>query len=48
MHIVGGWWTVSKLSQITGNICIEIGVNTYMFAEDNGRFTLGPPRDYGK
>lgn len=43
----GGWWTVSKFSQITGNICIEIGDNRYMFAEDNGRFILGPTRESG-
>ena len=38
---------MSKFSQITGNICIEIGDNTYMFAQDNGRFILGPPREAG-
>ena len=43
----GGWWTVKKFSQISGNICIEIGDNRYMFAEDNGRFTLGPTRESG-
>lgn len=43
----GGWWAVSKFSQITGNICIELEERRYMFAQDNGRFVLGPPRESG-
>lgn len=42
-----GWWVVSKFGQITGNICIELGDCRYMFAKDNGRFVLGPPREGG-
>ncbi|XP_060553089.1 protein FRG1-like [Ruditapes philippinarum] len=43
----GGWWVVSKFGQITGNICIELEDQRYMFAQDNGRFVLGPPREAG-
>ncbi|KAL4230863.1 Protein frg1 [Mactra antiquata] len=43
----GGWWTVSKFGQITGNICIELAERRFMFAQDNGRFVLGPPREDG-
>ncbi len=41
----GGWWTVSKFGQVTGNVCIELADRRYMFAKDNGRFVLGPQRE---
>ncbi|XP_046569053.1 protein FRG1-like isoform X1 [Haliotis rubra] len=43
----GGWWIVEKVEEITGNIAMEIGVQTYMNALDNGRLNLGPVRDTG-
>ncbi|KAH3832463.1 protein FRG1-like isoform X2 [Dreissena polymorpha] len=43
----GGWWTVSKFGQVTGNVCIELADRRYMFAKDNGRFVLGPQREAG-
>lgn len=42
-----GWWVVSRFGQITGNICIELADHRYMFAQDNGRFVLGPHREGG-
>ncbi|XP_033124398.1 protein FRG1-like [Anneissia japonica] len=39
----GGWWQTSKPEEITGTIAIEIGNNTYIYAMDNGKFTLGAP-----
>ncbi|KAL3880071.1 hypothetical protein ACJMK2_032342 [Sinanodonta woodiana] len=44
----GGWWSVKKFDDITGNIAIEFGNRTYINAQDNGRFMLGPPREYGE
>lgn len=44
-NLSGGWWVVSKFGQITGNICIELDERRYMFAQDNGRFVLGPSRE---
>ncbi|KAL5012503.1 hypothetical protein ScPMuIL_011054 [Solemya velum] len=43
----GGWWSVSKFDDITGNVAIELQPFSYMNALDNGLFTVGAPRDEG-
>lgn len=43
----GGWWVCHKMEEITGNICIEIGPQSYVSALDNGLFTVGALRDEG-
>lgn len=44
---LGGWWPISKFSEITGAIAIEFGNRCYIKALDNGLFVLGPPHDEG-
>ena len=44
----GGWWSVKKLEDITGPVCIEFSDQTYVKALDNGLFTLGAPHNEGK
>jgi len=46
-RLVGGWWVCHKMEEITGNICIEIGPQSYVSALDNGLFTVGALRDEG-
>ncbi|XP_026481956.1 protein FRG1 homolog [Ctenocephalides felis] len=43
----GGWWKTSVITEITGNVALEFGKQTYMKALDNGLFTLGAPHDEG-
>lgn len=43
----GGWWKVSKTTEITGSIAIQFGKRAYIRALDNGTFTLGAPHDEG-
>lgn len=43
----GGWWPISKIEEIKGIIAIEMGKRVYVSAMDNGKFTLGAPRDKG-
>lgn len=43
----GGWWSVKKLEDINGPVCIEFGNQTYVKALDNGLFTLGAPHGEG-
>jgi len=43
----GGWWSISKTEEAKGIIAIEMGKRVYISAMDNGRFTLGAPRDKG-
>lgn len=45
--IVGGWTTISDISEFVGTIAVEFGNQTYMKALDNGLFTLGAPHDEG-
>ncbi|KAL0830828.1 hypothetical protein ABMA28_002944 [Loxostege sticticalis] len=44
----GGWWTVSRIEDITGSISIEFGNNAYISALDNGLFTIGAPHGDGE
>ncbi|XP_028156331.1 protein FRG1 homolog [Ostrinia furnacalis] len=44
----GGWWTVSRIEDITGSISIEFGNNSYISALDNGLFTIGAPHGDGE
>lgn len=48
IYIVGGWWKVKNISEVTGTVAIEIGNQTYMKALDNGLFTLGAPHAEGE
>lgn len=41
--IVGGWWAVSTLGEITGTVAIEMQNNSYIHALDSGLFTVGAP-----
>jgi len=45
--IHGGWGKIDNVRDITGAVAIEIGIQTYVTALDNGLFTLGPPHDEG-
>ncbi|UJR28825.1 hypothetical protein I4U23_010049 [Adineta vaga] len=44
----GGWWKVSKFHEITGNVAIEFGTNSYAHTLDNGLFCVGPTRPFGE
>lgn len=48
IYIVGGWWKVKDIFEITGTVAVEIGNQTYMKALDNGLFTLGAPHAEGE
>lgn len=37
----GGWWKCTKLSEITGSVCIEFAEGQYIKSLDDGTFTLG-------
>ncbi|XP_063956338.1 protein FRG1-like [Lytechinus pictus] len=39
----GGWWAVTEFRNIKGNVAIEMGPKTFLFAMDNGLLTLGAP-----
>ncbi|XP_072040410.1 protein FRG1-like [Amphiura filiformis] len=39
----GGWWEVSQIEDIKGDIAIEMGPNMYISALDTGLFRLGLP-----
>lgn len=39
----GGWWKVKEFSEIKGNVAIEMGPKTFIYAMDSGLFTLGAP-----
>ncbi|XP_055061681.1 protein FRG1 [Misgurnus anguillicaudatus] len=41
--IVGGWWAVKSLGEITGTVAIEMHNNSYVHALDTGLFTVGAP-----
>lgn len=43
----GGWWNITKVDEAKGIIAIEMGKRVYISAMDNGKFTLGAPRDKG-
>ncbi|XP_053559875.1 protein FRG1 [Bombina bombina] len=43
LDIIGNWWTVKNLGEITGSMAIEMGKGTYIQALDNGLFTIGAP-----
>ncbi|XP_053692658.1 protein FRG1 homolog [Sabethes cyaneus] len=43
----GGWWKVTKLTEITGSVAIQFGKRAFIRALDNGLFTLGAPHDEG-
>nr|XP_055118839.1 protein FRG1-like isoform X1 [Symphalangus syndactylus] len=47
LDIVGIWWTVKNLGEISGTIAIEMDEGTYIHALDNGLFTLGAPHKEG-
>ncbi|CAF0715898.1 unnamed protein product [Adineta steineri] len=44
----GSWWKVSKFHEITGNVAIEFGTNSYAHSLDNGLFCVGPTRPFGE
>ncbi|CAF1274848.1 unnamed protein product [Adineta ricciae] len=44
----GGWWKVKKFHEITGNVAIEFGTNSYAHSLDNGLFCVGPTRPFGE
>lgn len=41
--VVGGWWAVHNIGEITGTVAIEMQSNAYVHALDTGLFTLGAP-----
>lgn len=43
----GGWWKITKVEEITGNIAIQFG-QSFVKALDNGLFTLGAPKTIGE
>uniref|UniRef100_A0A8C9SQ23 Protein FRG1 n=1 Tax=Scleropages formosus TaxID=113540 RepID=A0A8C9SQ23_SCLFO len=43
VDIVGGWWAVSNLGEITGTVAIEMHGRSYVHALDTGLFTVGAP-----
>ncbi|XP_049285977.1 protein FRG1 homolog [Anopheles funestus] len=43
----GGWWIVTKTSDITGSIALQFDKQAYVKALDNGLFTLGAPHNEG-
>ncbi|XP_058448137.1 protein FRG1 homolog [Malaya genurostris] len=43
----GGWWKVTKVTEITGSIAIQFGKRAFIKALDNGMFTLGAPHNEG-
>ena len=45
--MVGGWWEAKKYGQIKGSVAIELGNRTFVSALDDGKFTVGSPRDEG-
>ncbi|XP_058118776.1 protein FRG1 homolog [Anopheles ziemanni] len=43
----GGWWMVTKTTDITGSIALQFDKQAYVKALDNGLFTLGAPHNEG-
>ncbi|XP_076151123.1 protein FRG1 [Alosa pseudoharengus] len=41
--VVGGWWAVHCIGEITGTVAIEMQSNAYVHALDTGLFTMGAP-----
>ncbi|NP_001187983.1 protein FRG1 [Ictalurus punctatus] len=41
--VVGGWWTVRNLGEISGTVAIEMHSRSYVHALDTGLFTVGAP-----
>ena len=46
-NVVGIWWTVTNLGEISGPVATEMDKGTYIHALDNGLFTLGAPHKEG-
>lgn len=43
----GGWWKITKVEEITGNVALQFG-QSFIKAMDNGLFTLGAPKTIGE
>ncbi|KAG7313857.1 hypothetical protein KOW79_022353 [Hemibagrus wyckioides] len=43
VDIVGGWWVVHNLGEISGMVAIEMNSRSFMHALDTGLFTVGAP-----
>ncbi|XP_018410315.1 PREDICTED: protein FRG1 [Nanorana parkeri] len=43
LDIVGNWWAVKCLGDISGMVAIEMDKGAYIHALDNGLFTIGAP-----
>ncbi|XP_053475439.1 protein FRG1 [Ictalurus furcatus] len=41
--VVGGWWKVRNLGDISGTVAIEMHSRSYVHALDTGLFTVGAP-----
>jgi len=44
----GNWAEAKLVSEISGPVAFEFGLQTYVTAMDNGLFTLGPPHNEGE